>query len=667
MWRDDRSDRPDAVIVQVVAHPDDDLYFLNPDVVRSIEAGAHVISVCVLTGETDGKNYADDDPRLVDAPVEYERYSAARQAGLRRAYALMAVGDAESPWRREAMPVAGGMLAELATLTAAPQVRLVFLNLWQDGARSGVTGTGRTRQLWSQEIDSVPTMRPTGTPVPAVFRYSREHLIAVLGGLFETFGPTVIRTMDPDPDPQRHDAVNRQHADYGDYSDHQDHTAVALFTWAAIQRYEAVGGAPVVASYRGYYNERWPFNLSASVFREKLRYLTTYGWADGHECGDPVGCGDRKVGDRAPGTGWGQSTSDRYPSSTAWLQRAPDGRLGAFAVVGGRVRMWTEIEPGGAWTDPVVLDGDQFGPALAITASADGRWHLVGTRLTFAPAVNDHRRDLTYASQSSAGRGFGAWVDLGNPYGDAASHAEKRRRIGVPAVVARSDGAVQVFARNFGAGLSSRLLAADGSWSPWLDLHGSDTLDGLAAVTTASGRTEVYATSRHGVLRYYQEETGGPYRRMTLPIAQPAGPPAVVSLTDGRLRLVVRHPRTGWLLGYQQLEPDGEWDLQPWLLPTPTGFGQVAIAVTEKWMTVVQRGDDGDLAVARERVDERGAVRHWSSAKVHAVRAPAVCHDANGSPVVAVLGADGALHVADVTVLDGEVDSLVWRQVGAAT
>lgn len=72
--------------LQVVAHPDDDLFFMNPDVSRSIAAGIEVTTVYLTSGEADGRNEAHGSG-LEDTAVPADRaaYAEARQNGIRGA------------------------------------------------------------------------------------------------------------------------------------------------------------------------------------------------------------------------------------------------------------------------------------------------------------------------------------------------------------------------------------------------------------------------------------------------------------------------------------------------------------------------------------------------------------------------------------------------------
>lgn len=96
-----------GTVLQVVAHPDDDLFFMNPDLSRSISTGVKVATVYLTSGESDGRNEAHS-PHLQDParPADHAAYAEARQNGIRAAYAQMATGDRTSAWQRTSVPTA---------------------------------------------------------------------------------------------------------------------------------------------------------------------------------------------------------------------------------------------------------------------------------------------------------------------------------------------------------------------------------------------------------------------------------------------------------------------------------------------------------------------------------------------------------------------------------
>ncbi|MFJ7207418.1 PIG-L family deacetylase, partial [Streptomyces sp. NPDC098789] len=94
-------------VLQIVAHPDDDLFFMNPDLSRSLLSGRKVTTTYLTSGEADGKNEAVgpsfNDPAQ---PADRAHYAEARQNGIRSAYAQMATGDRTSAWKRTVIPTA---------------------------------------------------------------------------------------------------------------------------------------------------------------------------------------------------------------------------------------------------------------------------------------------------------------------------------------------------------------------------------------------------------------------------------------------------------------------------------------------------------------------------------------------------------------------------------
>ena len=91
--------------VQVVAHPDDDILFMNPDLASSIQSGHSSISIYLTGGESDLPHPAT--------------YAAQRQEGTRSSYARMA--GTPNKWNRSAV-AAAGRLIEVDELRARPDV-----------------------------------------------------------------------------------------------------------------------------------------------------------------------------------------------------------------------------------------------------------------------------------------------------------------------------------------------------------------------------------------------------------------------------------------------------------------------------------------------------------------------------------------------------------------
>ncbi|WP_240135497.1 PIG-L family deacetylase [Streptomyces sp. MUM 178J] len=537
-----------AQLMQVLAHPDDDLYFMNPDTRQMLDAGVPLVCVYVTAGEHNGKNRI---PGRDDVPADRAAYSSARHQGLRQAYAELLGLDRFTDWAKDVASLRGGHRAETNTLVSGPRrVELVFLNLSMHTLRRHMA----LPALWNDHSAGLSTFVAAGSPLRSADTYDYGGLIDVLVGLMARYRPTVIQTLDPDPDIQHSDENTRKRdSEQRGYSDHGDHTAAACFSWAAMVRWVAEetrdGGevpAFVATAFRGYYNRHWPKNLPDSVLKEKASHLVPYGGSPDWECGNASGCGDYNVGGDRPLTnwkGWVRSTRHRHPGPRIRVAADPDRRLSAYGVLGLRAVRWRERDPGGGrWGAPRDLGGGPLAPALGSATLADGRQLLFGLRFA---AVNGHsgpnRREIVLLEQRSPGGPFLAWRGLGNPeHGD-----DRGRRIGVPTAVTAPDGRVHLFVRNADKGVSTRVREADGSWSGWQALpDGGGVQDGMSAAVDGAGRIHLFAAGRESVRHWAQTAPGQALTLQTSrPLPAPVDVPAALPALDGGIQLYFRSER----------------------------------------------------------------------------------------------------------------------------
>ncbi|MFJ5828755.1 PIG-L family deacetylase [Streptomyces sp. NPDC093089] len=622
-----------ALLMQFSAHPDDDLYFMNPDTQRLLDSGVPLVSVYVTAGEHTGRNRVAGMP---DAPPDRAAYSAARHQGLRQAYAEALGLPRFTPWRREVLTLPGGLRAEADTLArGARRVELVFLNLPMHTTRRFMA----LPALWHDRALELRTHLSAGSPVTRSDTYDYDRLVGTLADLLRRYRPTVVHTLDPDPDVQHSDeATRRRDSEQPGYADHGDHTAVACFTWAALGRWvtDAVrDGGPIPAfttsAFRGYYNRHWPKNLPPQVLAEKAARLVPYGGDPSWQCGNPSGCGDYGVGGDRPLTnrkGWVRSTHHRWPGARPAVTEEPDGRLTAYGVLGLRAVRWRESAPGAGagtrapggtrgasapggadWGEPEDLGGGPLAPALGSAVLDDGRVLLFAVRFA---ALDGHggpnRREVVLLEQRSPGGPFLAWRGLGNPE----RSDDRGRRIGAPVAVTAPDGRVHLFVRNAAKGVSTTVrAAADGSWGPWRALPGdAEVQDGLAVSLDAASRVHVYAAGRDSVRHWVD----GVERSDRLPLSG-----STVAAAGGEL--FHRPPAAAGLLG-----PTGDAGLD--------GYGEVVAARSPALGTVLLGTDlRGRLQV---RVGDRLRTRTAGGAAV----AAALHLGARGTTVVG-LGPDG--------------------------
>ncbi|WP_404960418.1 PIG-L family deacetylase [Streptomyces sp. 147326] len=615
-------------VVQVVAHPDDDLFFMNPDLSRSLLAGTQVTTAYLTSGESDGRNEAGGgaakDP---EQPADRTHYAEARQNGIRSAYAQMATGDRTSAWRRTVIPTEGGGRAELDVLIAKPQVNLVWLML-REARSTGGDNPESLRGLWDGRITALEAQLTSGTPVKQPFSYTKDQLVRSIAGVLDRYRPTTIRMQDPTPN---------RYGDNGRYTDHQDHMYGARFVQAATAAYAAqVQRRPrfSVQSYLGYHNSTLPHSLDPQTAETKTGYLRTYAWQDHQDhCGSPSGCGDRKVAGNPTGRNWAQSLRYTRADSTSWLTQGTPGRLWAFAALDGQMAYWTR-GPGGDWAGPVLLPGTGIDPGAATARLPDGRIAVLATRTAFGSVPTDYRRDVAYAVQSAPDGPFGPWQSLGTP---ERSDQEGTSAISAPAAAVDAQGLLTVYVRDSRRTLRATAQLPDGGFSPWQRLGGEDLQgDPVTAVDTA-GRRHVYATTTKSVLAWTQPAPGS-----ALDGPSPTGLPATTvplsASPDGAgVRLYFRRPDSGVVR--TALVTAGP-TARPQVSSVAEAGGRAGYgAVGAAGRLVAGRGENGTISTTG-----LGGPPAWVESRMLFAGAPSAVLEPTGTTTTAVLGLDAELH-----------------------
>ena len=341
-----------AAVLAIVAHPDDDLLFLNPDLDVGIRAGLPTTVVYVTAGQSGLTGTAAGD-RVRD-----------RQRGVQDAYRVSAGVD-DAPWQGEwdgQVVTVGGRQAEEYRLRDRPEVGLVFLGL-PDGAL-GTLAEGAT-------LDTVPA---TEGLVTAVQSYDSGTLLAVLGGLLRRHQPTQLHVTELVADPR-----------YDDPPSHPDHRTAAAHAVQAVGLYRSATGGwlPVVTEHRDYGITQHPVDLDPAT-RERKRTL----FVDEYQPWDPESSNFWRWTDRA---------YYRRPTGTQWSAVDGGGTLHLFVVRNGRALSWRGS--GAAWSGPFEI-GTGLG-AVTTLRRLDGGIHL-------AARTTDHR----VLTRPALG---GSWTDLGTP------------------------------------------------------------------------------------------------------------------------------------------------------------------------------------------------------------------------------------------------------------
>jgi len=232
-------------IMNIVAHEDDDLLFLSPDLLHDVQDGKTVRTIFITAGDAADQVAGGADQRAI--------YWKARETGNRAAYAQMA-GVANS-WTESQITVNGHPLAEFTldgTQISAINLRLPDGN--PDGSGAKAHDYQSLLKLRAAQIPSIDT-------VDGSTSYTKADLLATVTALAEDFRPEVIRTQD------------YAAWDFQPVGDHADHTCSAYLAHSVSDAYsrphEFIG-------YLDYITEFLPSNVSGSDLTAKQAAFYLY-------------------------------------------------------------------------------------------------------------------------------------------------------------------------------------------------------------------------------------------------------------------------------------------------------------------------------------------------------------------------------------------------------
>jgi LmbE family N-acetylglucosaminyl deacetylase len=223
-------------ILNIVAHEDDDLLFLSPDLLYALQAGHNVRTIFLTAGDAGASaDYWED-----------------RESGVKAAYAQMS--GVANFWTQTDAGIAGHPIP-VFILSAYPSVSLAFMRL-PDGNVSGSgfpsTNHMSLQKLWTGRISTIDTIDSSSS-------YSKETLTSTLANLISSFQPDHIHTQD-------------YVGTYGD-GDHSDHHSVAYLVQTAVQQYTA---PYCITGYEGYNTSFRPANVTGADLTAKQNAFYAY-------------------------------------------------------------------------------------------------------------------------------------------------------------------------------------------------------------------------------------------------------------------------------------------------------------------------------------------------------------------------------------------------------
>jgi len=260
--------------MQIIAHPDDDLAFMNPDTQTALTKGKCVRSV-YLTAADHGWGLA---------------YAEEREAGIRAAYDTMLGTDKEN-WKTHTVALPTGELLSVSdSPDNAPLVTLIFIRLPDgnlDGNGFSTTGEVSLKRLAADSRLKLTTLDEKTT-------YTRQTLLQSLAELIAVYQPIEIRTLGDMP------------ADVK--ADHSDHLAAGELAAQALTQYHHTyhdtTSMPLV-KYIGYPIAGRQSNLSKSEEAKKENTFFTYARYDHNVCTTMAMC-------QSGGSSYAKYMSRRY-------------------------------------------------------------------------------------------------------------------------------------------------------------------------------------------------------------------------------------------------------------------------------------------------------------------------------------------------------------------
>jgi LmbE family N-acetylglucosaminyl deacetylase len=242
-----------ARVLNVVAHHDDDLLFLSPDLMADIRDGHTVRTVFLVASDYH----------------TFPTYMEARELGVRSAYAAAANLDVND-WRSYAYG-AGNLGADLWTL--GDKVSIVEIRMPDNS-------TAPLSRLWNcYKFNQSITGRPLDNS--GAQTTDRTKLIDFLRAVIADFQPEIIRTTDPSADQQLQNtpSLNLENLYF-----HRDHVAAARFLWTALLDVDPV---PQVVFYRDYTIRDEAGNLSQADEQFKRDIFREFAFHDVDICPNP--------------------------------------------------------------------------------------------------------------------------------------------------------------------------------------------------------------------------------------------------------------------------------------------------------------------------------------------------------------------------------------------
>jgi LmbE family N-acetylglucosaminyl deacetylase len=245
-------------IMNIVAHQDDDLLFMSPDLISEINAGHCVRTIYVTAGDAGNSSF----------------YWLGREQGSEAAYTQMT--GTKDLWVQRIVKLSDHQYATVAKPRGNPRATLIFLRLPDGNIKGQGFSAKHNESLARLEAGRVSALHS----VDGQSTYTPDELTEAFVTFMYLFKPTEIRTQ----------------ANFvsGQYPDHSDHMAVGRFVKKAYVQYENRQFENRVTIplkfYIGYPVHDRPVNLSGGDLEAKQLAFFAYSLYDESVCQNTVIC-----------------------------------------------------------------------------------------------------------------------------------------------------------------------------------------------------------------------------------------------------------------------------------------------------------------------------------------------------------------------------------------
>lgn len=518
----------------VVAHMDDDLLFMNPDLQSVVQAGGCLAVLYLTASERD----------------EGVPYMLERERAVRAAHAHMA--GLPDQWQEDRINVAGHTLARYR-LQGRPGLQLLHMRLqdpWLGHGWGSLTPLSQAESIEGQSVDTLGDFQE---------RYDRAALVYTLAALIHAYQPTTIRHLD-DTSAIPYTSLCWRCAGHG----HPDHIASARLTRDAIKQlpghYTAIG-------YVDYPTQDRAANLSATATAAKTDTFLRYAWLDRRYCAQ------------------GQTCHQPYGPTAAWVARSyyqtrHDMPAALAADSRGSLILATTSE----WSN-----------AATTWSASPGGWQALDSHSAEAPQsfawpdgaagllLRDAMGIVHSTRQDPASGTWQAWQALD---GMRIMRPPVLSPQGSHAIALGNDGQLY-WSRAIPAAPAARHTDAAWRWQNWQALPPlSGASADLALLQADSGELQAFALARNGVLYTSQQAfpalTWTPWQKLAAPLS--SGGLAVLA-HEGEQELYLRG-QDGQLYHISRASPEASWQAPE------------ALALRYVGQPAIGLDDDGDVVIA---------------------------------------------------------------------